>query len=75
MNRHYNKKIILEDGTEFYGYGFGADRETTAEVVFTPKSATPIPHRAPPLPPPPPRPLRPPTAWCWRSSPKTSLKF
>ena len=34
MNRHYNKKIILEDGTEFYGYGFGADRETTAEVVF-----------------------------------------
>ena len=34
MNRHYNKKIILEDGTEFYGYGFGADRETLAEVVF-----------------------------------------
>ena len=34
MNRHYNKKLILEDGTEFYGYGFGADRETTAEVVF-----------------------------------------
>lgn len=34
MNRHYNKKIILEDGTEFYGYGFGADRETTAEIVF-----------------------------------------
>ena len=34
MNRHYNKKIILEDGTEFYGYGFGADRDATAEVVF-----------------------------------------
>ena len=23
MNRHYNRKIILEDGAEFYGYGFG----------------------------------------------------
>ena len=34
MNRHYNKKIILEDGAEFYGYGFGSDRETTAEIVF-----------------------------------------
>ena len=34
MNCHYNKKIILEDGAEFYGYGFGADRETTAEIVF-----------------------------------------
>ena len=34
MNRHYNKKIILEDGAEFYGYGFGADQETTAEIVF-----------------------------------------
>lgn len=34
MNRHYNKKIILEDGAEFYGYSFGADRETVAEIVF-----------------------------------------
>ena len=34
MNRHYNKKIILEDGAEFYGYSFGADQETTAEIVF-----------------------------------------
>ena len=34
MNRHYNKKIILEDGAEFFGYGFGADHETIAEVVF-----------------------------------------
>ena len=34
MNRHYNKKIILEDGAEFYGYGFGADREMIAEIVF-----------------------------------------
>ena len=34
MNRHYNKKIILEDGAEFYGYGFGADRERIAEIVF-----------------------------------------
>ena len=34
MNRHYNRKIILEDGTEFYGYSFGTDREAIAEIVF-----------------------------------------
>ena len=34
MNREYNKKIILEDGAEFYGYGFGSDQEVTAEIVF-----------------------------------------
>lgn len=34
MIRHYDKKLILEDGTEFYGYGFGADRERMVEVVF-----------------------------------------
>ena len=34
MIRHYNKKIILEDGTEFYGYGFGADEERIVEAVF-----------------------------------------
>ncbi|MDD6200730.1 MAG: glutamine-hydrolyzing carbamoyl-phosphate synthase small subunit [Firmicutes bacterium] len=33
-NREYDKKIILEDGTEFYGYGFGADRNVMAELVF-----------------------------------------
>ncbi len=30
----FNKKIVLENGTEFYGYGFGADRETINEIVF-----------------------------------------
>lgn len=34
MIRQYNKKIVLEDGTEFYGYGFGEDREVIAEIVF-----------------------------------------
>ena len=34
MNRHYNRKIILEDGREFYGYSFGTDREAIAEIVF-----------------------------------------
>ena len=34
MIRQYNKKIVLEDGTEFYGFGFGEDREIVAEVVF-----------------------------------------
>ncbi len=32
--REYTKKIILENGTEFYGYGFGADREAINELVF-----------------------------------------
>lgn len=34
MNRHYDKKIILEDGAEFFGYAFGIDREIMAEIVF-----------------------------------------
>lgn len=34
MIRQYDKKIILEDGTEFYGYGFGADGEKLVEIVF-----------------------------------------
>ena len=34
MIREYDKKIILEDGAEFYGFGFGADSEKIVEVVF-----------------------------------------
>ena len=34
MNQQYNKKIVLEDGAEFYGYGFGENREVIAEIVF-----------------------------------------
>ena len=30
----FNKKIILEDGSEYLGYGFGADRDVVAEIVF-----------------------------------------
>ncbi len=30
----YTKKLILESGREFYGYGFGADREVINEIVF-----------------------------------------
>ena len=30
----YNKKIVLENGCEFFGYGFGADREAVNEIVF-----------------------------------------
>ena len=30
----YTKKIVLENGMEFYGYGFGADREVINEIVF-----------------------------------------
>ena len=30
----YTKKLVLENGREFYGYGFGADREAINELVF-----------------------------------------
>ena len=30
----FTKKIVLENGREFYGYGFGADREVINEIVF-----------------------------------------
>ena len=30
----YNKKIVLENGKEFYGYGFGADVTAINELVF-----------------------------------------
>ncbi len=30
----FNKKIVLEDGEEYYGYGFGADIERISEIVF-----------------------------------------
>ena len=30
----FNKKIILEDGSEYLGYGFGADKEAVCEIVF-----------------------------------------
>lgn len=30
----FTKKIVLENGREFYGYGFGADREAVHEIVF-----------------------------------------
>ena len=34
MVRKIDRKIILEDGQEYYGYGFGADKETICEIVF-----------------------------------------
>ncbi len=30
----FTKKVVLENGREFYGYGFGADREAIHEIVF-----------------------------------------
>ena len=30
----FNKKIVLEDGDEYYGYGFGADVESINEIVL-----------------------------------------
>ena len=30
----FNKKIVLEDGEEYLGYGFGADKEAICEIVF-----------------------------------------
>lgn len=33
-NMSYNRKLILEDGSEFYGTGFGSGKEAVCEVVF-----------------------------------------
>ena len=32
--RKPDKKIVLEDGEEYYGYGFGANKEAVCEIVF-----------------------------------------
>ena len=32
--KDFNKKIVLEDGEEYLGYGFGADIESICEIVF-----------------------------------------
>ena len=32
--KEFDKKIVLEGGEEYYGYGFGADKEAICEVVF-----------------------------------------
>ena len=34
MKPHYDKKIVLTDGSEFFGYGFGAAHQVIAEIVF-----------------------------------------
>jgi len=34
MGKEYNRKIILENGKEFYGYAFGANVEAIHEIVF-----------------------------------------
>ena len=32
--KSYNKKLVLEDGSEYLGYGFGADCDRVCEIVF-----------------------------------------
>ena len=34
MTVAYNRKIILEDGSEYYGYAFGAVCDRVCEIVF-----------------------------------------
>ena len=34
MAEQYNRKIILEDGTQYYGYGFGDNSDKVCEIVF-----------------------------------------
>ena len=34
MTINYNKKIILENGQEFYGFSFGYDEDKVCEIVF-----------------------------------------
>ena len=32
--KKFDRKLILEDGSEYYGYGFGANNEKISEIVF-----------------------------------------
>ncbi|MBQ9155348.1 MAG: glutamine-hydrolyzing carbamoyl-phosphate synthase small subunit [Eubacterium sp.] len=32
--KHYDRKIVLEDGQEYYGYGFGFEEDRVLELVF-----------------------------------------
>ncbi len=34
MRKPFDRKLILETGEEYYGYGFGADKEAVLELVF-----------------------------------------
>ena len=34
MAKQFDRKVVLENGREFYGYGFGANREVIHEIVF-----------------------------------------
>ena len=34
MAINFNRKILLEDGQEYYGYGFGAAGDKVLEIVF-----------------------------------------
>ncbi len=34
MRQKYDRKIVFEDGTEVFGYGFGARKDAVLEIVF-----------------------------------------
>ena len=34
MDKKFDKKIVFEDGTEYYGYGFGAKSDRVCEILF-----------------------------------------
>lgn len=34
MTKNFGRKLVLEDGSEYIGYGFGADKDVVCEVVF-----------------------------------------
>lgn len=35
--RLIDRKIVLEDGSEYYGYGFGSYADRVCEIVSTPR--------------------------------------
>ena len=34
MTKNYDRKLILEDGQEYYGYSFGDSNDKVCEIVF-----------------------------------------
>ena len=34
MERKFDRKLVLDDGSVYYGYGFGSNSERVCELVF-----------------------------------------
>ena len=42
MEKQFDRKLILEDGTEYRGFAFGANISRVVEVVFNTSMVVPL---------------------------------